>query len=241
MLNHIQSLRQQSFRFGIVNPRPLSRRRRQRNTPPTCLGRREAGVMTGRCGARGALNAGVALAAGGSQRAPAAAGTHRPGVARGRQSTSGLPSDALIELDSGAGWAWGSQSPPLASGRSHHGGPQAGAMRGGAVGSPTWRRMSRMVDGSVMKAMIRISAPQREHTSGNASCIRASSSANAQRAPRRGAGAAAGVVPCGVGATAAHRKVSWRPRTAGFGRAQSMYGSYCSPETGHPAELGDWN
>ena len=174
--------------------------------------------MTGRCGARGALNASVALAAGGSQRAPAAAGTHRPGVARGRQSTSGLPSDALIELDSGAGWAWGSQSPPLASGRSHHGGPQAGAMRGGAVGSPTWRRMSRMVDGSVMKAMIRISAPQREHTSGNASCIRASSSANAQRAPRRGAGAAAGVVPCGVGATAAHRKVPWRPRTAGFGR-----------------------
>ena len=36
----------------------------------------------------------------------------------------------------------------------------AGAMRGGAVGSPRWARMSRTVGPSVMKAMMRISPPQ---------------------------------------------------------------------------------
>jgi len=30
-----------------------------------------------------------------------------------------------------------------------------------------------------------------------------------------------------------------RHRRSGVGRARSMYGSYCSPETGHPAEFGD--
>jgi hypothetical protein len=47
-----------------------------------CSQRREAGVISDRCGARGTLSAGVSRASGGSQRAPAAAGTRRPGVAQ---------------------------------------------------------------------------------------------------------------------------------------------------------------
>jgi hypothetical protein len=42
------------------------------------------------------------------------------------------------------------------------------------VGSPQWARMSRTVGPSVMKAMIRMAAPPREHTSGKASQMRAS-------------------------------------------------------------------
>ena len=48
-------------------------------------------------------------------------------------------------------------------------GRRAGAMRGGAVGSPRWLRMSRTVGPSVMKAMILIAAPQRGQTSGKTS------------------------------------------------------------------------
>jgi hypothetical protein len=39
-----------------------------------------------------------------------------------------------------------------------------GVVRGGAVGSPRWTRMSHVVDASVMKAMMRMSAPHRGHT-----------------------------------------------------------------------------
>ena len=53
-------------------------------------------------------------------------------------------------------------SAPVAS---HRGGPRAGAIRGGAVGSPRWTRMSRIADTSAMKAMTRMSAPQNGHTS----------------------------------------------------------------------------
>ena len=55
---------------------------------------------------------------------------------------------------------------------SHSGWPRAGAMRVGAVGSPRWARMSRTVERSVMKAMIRISAPQCGHSSGKTSSHR---------------------------------------------------------------------
>ena len=56
--------------------------------------------------------------------------------------------------------------PGPASGRSYNGGPRAGAIRGGAVGSPRWPRISQIVDASVMKAMMRISPPQWGHSSG---------------------------------------------------------------------------
>jgi hypothetical protein len=58
-------------------------------------------------------------------------------------------------------------------------------MRGGAVGSPRWTRRWWIVDGSVMKAMILILTPLSGHSSGNASWMRASSSAQAWRAARR--------------------------------------------------------
>ena len=102
-------------------------------------------------------------AVGGGRHAPARRRTRRAVDGRGYQVRRWSNSY------SGAGWAWGSQSPAPASGRSHSGGPRAGAIRGGAVGSPRWTRMSRMGAGSVMKAMMRISAPQWEHTSGNTS------------------------------------------------------------------------
>ena len=50
-------------------------------------------------------------------------------------------------------------------------------MCGGAVGSPRWRRMSQIVDGSVMKAMMRMSVPQSGHMSGKTSQMRASNRA----------------------------------------------------------------
>ena len=68
---------------------------------------------------------------------------------------------------SDADWGWGSKSPVRASGRSQSGGPRAGTIRGGAVGSPRLARIAHTVGPSVMKAMIRISAPQSGHSSGN--------------------------------------------------------------------------
>ena len=40
---------------------------------------------------------------------------------------------------------------------------------------------------------------------------------------------------------AADRRIPQRHRPAARGRLRSTCGSYCSPETGHPAESGDWN
>jgi hypothetical protein len=62
---------------------------------------------------------------------------------------------------------------------SHSGGRRAGAIGGGDVGSPKCERISRTAQASVMKAMIRISPPQRGQTSGKTSSIRASSNAQA--------------------------------------------------------------
>jgi hypothetical protein len=61
-----------------------------------------------------------------------------------------------------AGSAVGSGSVPAAS---HSGGPRAGAIRGGAVGSPRWARMSRIVAASVMKVMMLVAPPEVGHTS----------------------------------------------------------------------------
>lgn len=47
--------------------------------------------------------------------------------------------------------------------------PRAGAKRGGAVGSPRWKKMSRRVVASVTKAITRMSVRQVERTSGKAS------------------------------------------------------------------------
>jgi len=61
-------------------------------------------------------------------------------------------------------------------GSSQAGGPRAGAIRGGSAGSPMWVRIRRTV--SVMKATMRMSAPQHEQTRGRGSIRRASSMAH---------------------------------------------------------------
>ena len=64
--------------------------------------------------------------------------------------------------NSGSGWAI--ESSPgscLSAVSSHAGGPRAGAMGGGLAGSPMCSRIARTEGASVMKAMRRISAPQR--------------------------------------------------------------------------------
>jgi len=70
----------------------------------------------------------------------------------------------------GADWSSGSAAGSCAaSAAAHSGGPRAGALRGGAVGSPRWPRMSRTAGPSVMKAMILIAPPQPGQTSGKTS------------------------------------------------------------------------
>jgi len=52
---------------------------------------------------------------------------------------------------------------------------------GGAIGAPRWPRIARTVGLSVMKAMMRISAPHRVHIGGKNSSMWASGLAHAQR------------------------------------------------------------
>jgi len=52
-------------------------------------------------------------------------------------------------------------APSRASGISHNGSQRAGARRGGEVGSPNGARIWRTLGASVMKAVMRMSAPHR--------------------------------------------------------------------------------
>ena len=64
---------------------------------------------------------------------------------------------------SGGGWAWEAKSPVRPSGRSYSGWPRAGAMRGGAVGSPRSRKGSRTAEGWVLNAIVHIAPTQLGH------------------------------------------------------------------------------
>ena len=106
-------------------------------------------------------------------RGQAGGGRHEP--ARRRPQTSdggGYQAMRWANSKAGADWSSGSAAGSCAAAAAHSGGPRAGAMRGGAVGSPRWPRMSRTVGASVMQAMIRISAPQSGHSSGKTSSHR---------------------------------------------------------------------
>ena len=102
-------------------------------------------------------------------RGQAGGGRHEPARRRTRVSGggSGYPLRRWSNSKAGAHWssgaAAGSCSALVAA---HSGGPRAGAMRGGAVGSRRWPRMSRTVGPSVMKAMMCIAPPPAGHSSG---------------------------------------------------------------------------
>ena len=115
-------------------------------------------------------------------RGQAGGGRHEPARRRTRVSGggSGYQLRRWSNSKAGADWSSGSAAGSCsASVAAHSGGPRAGAMRGGAVGSPRWSRMSRTVGPLVMKAMILIAPPQPGHSSGKTSSMRASSSAQA--------------------------------------------------------------
>ena len=69
------------------------------------------------------------------------------------------------------------------------GGPRAGAILGGSVGSPRWVRIRCTGGLGARKAMLRMSAPPLEHTSGSDANSRASSIAQRERAGERALGA----------------------------------------------------
>ena len=85
--------------------------------------------------------------------------------------------------------------------RSYHSGvPLADAILGGVAGSPMGSRMAAMSTASVMKAMIRISAPHRGQVNGNTSSMRAGSMAHRWRAgerPMAGGGSSAAASTAG--------------------------------------------
>ena len=94
---------------------------------------------------------------------------HEPARRRTQTSSDGGGYQLRRWSNSKAGVDWSSGSAAgscSASAAAHSGGPRAGAMRGGAVGSPRWARMSRTVGPSVMKAMMCIAPPQAGQTSG---------------------------------------------------------------------------
>ncbi len=89
-----------------------------------------------------------------------------------RRRRRGLPRDSLIELEFGFRLR---DDVPGSSASSHPGGPRADEIGGGLAGSPMWVRMRSTGAASVMKATMRMSAPQLGQVSGMHSNNRASS------------------------------------------------------------------